>query len=246
MNHVSRNISEPPPHQNSDVTFYDAGFDSAGAVTEAAKDTFTRRKISVAGSIAYIDSGTELYNQFKKARLPHNNPSMSTTANLISTHKAAIADSIRDIERLVIIGAGSYDSIMNQELVILKEIFGKTNKSKIGEIVLVDVSTDSLKQSVQAIEKVSLEIGARFRTLAIRADYKDISGKSFDNILAAWDAKAREKIKAAVIMTGGTFGNLENLSSTEAFPVHDIDLQMAMIGEFVGEGSQCCLIILQS
>lgn len=218
-------------------TSYDKGFNPVEEVTRVTADTLGRKNLAMAGKIAYIDNGAALYEAFKKSRLPKSDSSQSAPSRLLTMHKGAIADSIKDIERLVIVGGGSYESFMNQEMLLLTEIFAQDPKAPLKEIVMLDVSQESLADGHKAVEDISVKLGRTFNTLSIRSDFKNASGAAFDQIMTEWGSKKRDDIKSAVIMTGGTFGNLEGITSTEAFPINDVDEQMAHIGELVGIGS---------
>lgn len=226
-----------PSEDTSLHQIYDKGFNAADVVTRATGETFGRKSLAQAGQIAYIDNGASLYEAFKKSRLPQQDSSQSAPSRLLTMHKGAIADTIKDIERLIIVGGGSYESFMNQEMLLVNEIFAQDKKAPLKEIVLIDVSTESLADGHRAVEEISTKLGRKFNTLSIRSDFKSASGETFDQIMAEWGSEKRDGIKSAVIMTGGTFGNLEGITSTEAFPINDVDEQMAHIGELVGTGS---------
>lgn len=231
---ITADIAQQVTNLNTLCTFR---LDPVEITTRATAETFGRKSLARAGKIAYLDNGAELYETFKTSRAHGPDSSKGSPSYLLSIHKGAIAGSIRDIERLIVVGGGSYDSFINQEGVIIKEIFAQNPNAPLNEIVHINVSQESLSQELQAIAKISADIGKPLKTLSIQADFANATGITFDNIMAEWKSTSRAETKAAVIMTGGTFGNLEGITSTEAFPIHDVDLQMANIGELVGPGS---------
>lgn len=231
---INTEIAQQVTSLNTLCTFR---LDPVEMATRATAETFGRKSLARAGKIAYLDNGAELYETFKTARSDGHDSSKGSPAHLLSIHKGSIAGSIRDIERLIVVGGGSYDSFMKQEGVIIKEIFAQNPNAPLKEIVHINVSQESLGQELGAIAQISTEIGKPLKTLSIQADFVSATGVTFDNIMAEWGSTSRADTKAAVIMTGGTFGNLEGITSMEAFPIHDVDLQMANIGELVGPGS---------
>jgi hypothetical protein len=223
------------------IPVYDAGFNLVADVTKATIHTLLPETLGLAGSIAYVDEGAKLYEEFKRSTLPEHNPAGSEVAQLINTHKDTLVKEIEDIERLIIVGGGSFDSILNQELLLLKHLFSKNPRPKLKEIVLQDISEEFLSDQVKAVQHFENEHGVRFDIRVIRGEFKKISPQ-FDAIMTQhFGSKSREEVKAAVIMTGGTFGNLEGLASTNRFPGKEIDRQMAYLADFVGNGSTVIL-----
>lgn len=65
------------------------------------------------------DRGASLYEAFKKSHVQEETPPESTTERLITTHKSALLSELKDTERLIIVGGGSYESLTKQELVLV-------------------------------------------------------------------------------------------------------------------------------
>lgn len=222
-----------------DEYIYEDNYPVAEKVTKVTINTLMSNRLGMAGSIAYIDNGATLYEKFKRSHVPDSKPEESTSARLINVHKSALANEIRDIERLIIVGGGSYDSIATQELALVSELFAHEaqQKPKLKEIVLIDVSTDFLNEGRRAIKDLQEKVQQKFKVIPLRADFKDISGDTFDHIMDAYGSGSRDQTKAAVMMTGATFGNIESVSAIDKFPGNEVDEQMAHLGELVGQGS---------
>jgi len=224
--------------KDNGADIYDEAMNVGNLVKHATINTLMNKRLGLAGSIAYIDKGAALYEEFKKSHLPKNDPSQSASAQLIDRHKASLTHEMQDIGRLIVVGGGSYDSITNQELILADNLFAHENKPPLKEIVLVDVSLDFLKQGIQAAKDFR-EKHKRpdIRIIPIRADFKNVSGVAMDTIMARYGAAPRDEIKAAVMMTGATFGNIEGVSAVDKFPGNEIDIQMAHLGELAGKNS---------
>lgn len=220
----------------ADHTYHDPDFNPEKEVLHATKLTFSRGAHAVCGNIAYLNGGAQLYDDFVKAQQPEEiQPPVSQLA--ISKHGAAIASDIEDIERLIVIGGGGYNSFKNQELSIVNEIEKrKEGQSPLSEVVLIDVSDDFLDQQVTAIRDYESATGKHLHVLSVRSDFQKISGKKFDTILETCGMRSREDVKAALISTGATFGNLDN-PAIDGLPFEDMEKRMARLGEFVGNGS---------
>lgn len=223
---------------DAESDIYDVEFNIVDKVTNATRSTLSNSRLGTAGSIAYVDNGAALYETFKRSHTPEQNPAENTSARLISTHKSALLSEIKDIERLVIVGGGSYDSISSQELALVGGLFASQRKPKLTEIVLIDVSTDFIHECERAIGDFQAKHPTKpLKVIPIRADFKDVTGAKFDEILAAFGAKDRESTKAAVMMTGATFGNIESVATMDKFPGNEVDEQMANLADLVGIGS---------
>lgn len=230
----------PQPVSLGDVVdeyIFEDNYPVAEKVTKVTINTLMNNRLGLAGSIAYIDNGATLYENFKRSHTPDRKPEESTSARLINVHKSALANEIRDIERLIIVGGGSYDSIATQELALVSELFAHEAEPKLKEIVLIDVSTDFINEGRRAIKDLQEKIQTKFKVIPLRADFKDISGDTFDQIMDAYGSSDRENTKAAVMMTGATFGNIESVSAIDKFPGNEVDEQMGHLAELVGQGS---------
>jgi hypothetical protein len=224
---------------------YDAGFDVIPEVTRITADTFSKKGSGLAGQIAYLDNGAKLYQAFKDAHShtdENGNEEISDPARLISVHKSALREAIADAERLIIIGGGSYSSIMSQELSLVRAVFEADHKAPLKEIIIVDTSPEFLAEDIHAVrdfeEKLNsdLNINVHFDVTGLRGNFRKIAGETFDDILQRLGKLKRDEIKSALITTGATFGNLENVGSTDSVPENDVDVQMATLGEFVNVG----------
>ncbi len=192
----------------------------------------------IAAPVLYGDEkGSKLYTDFLKERTDRRLED-TAPARIFKDHARTIATRYRDVDRLVIIGAGSYDAFMNQEGALIREVIEQRGKNKKIEVVLVDVSLDFLKENIRALHDLGHEIGADFVVRAIQADFTRISGKKFDQIMREhFDSQSRKNVKTGVISTGATFGNIEEVPNTETIPTGTIDKRMALLGEFGAEGS---------
>ena len=237
MNHMDqhagafRKITE----EHSDI--YDASFPIVDKVTNVTRNTLMNNRLGLAGSIAYVDNGAKLYENFKRSHMPEQDPSESTAARLITTHKSALLSEISDIERLIVVGGGSYESISSQELALVSGLFAGQRKPKLTEIVLIDVSTDFIHDCERAIGDFQAKHKKPIKVIPVRADFKDVSGETFDHIMQAYGSRSRADAKAAVMMTGATFGNIESVSTMDKFPGNEVDVQMAHLADLVGIGS---------
>lgn len=217
--------------------YEDPAFVPAKEIVRATKHTFGRNGQALFGNIAYLDSGAKLYQKFIEAS---GQTDQTDSQRLIAKHGGTIAQDIGDIQRLIAIGGGSYNSFYNQELALVREMIKHSPESfSLNEFVLIDVSEDFLREQQQAITRFSQEHSIDVSIISIRSDFERISGERFDNILKNEfsNAKSRNEVKAAVISTGATFGNLTNPSVTNALPTHDIEVRMAKMGDFVSIGS---------
>lgn len=115
--------------------------------------------------------------------------------------------------------------------------FAGNRKPKLSEIVLIDVSTDFIHECEHAISDFCNNYGKKIDVISLQSDFKDISGIRFDEILRAYGTKSRSEVKSTVLMTGGTFGNIESISAMDKLPSNEIDVQMAHLAELVGVGS---------
>ena len=129
------------------IPLYSEGFDVKKEVTEATVKTLSGDKLGLAGSIAYLDEGSSLYDAFIRSTSDGAKKEKSASAQLISLYKEPLRQELRDIERLVIIGGGSHGSIANQELALLSNMFAHEGKPALKEIVLVDVSENFKRRS---------------------------------------------------------------------------------------------------
>lgn len=218
--------------------YKDPAYDPAKEVVRATKDTFGRNGQALFGHIAYLDGGAKLYQNFIEA---HGNSNDQTDSQrLLAKHGGTIAGDIADIQRLIAIGGGSFNSFNNQELSLVREMMNRfPDRFRLNEFVLIDVSEDFLFEQQQALNKFAQESNIDINVISIRSDFERVSGERFDSILNNEfnGAKSRNDVKAAVISTGATFGNLTNPSVTNALPTHDIDVRMAKMGDFVSVGS---------
>ncbi len=219
------------------IPLYSERFDVKKEVTEATVKTLSGDKLGLAGSIAYLDEGSSLYDTFIRSTSNDGKAEKSASAQLISLYQEPLRQELKNIERLVIIGGGSHDSIANQELALVSNMFAHEGKPPLKEIVLVDVSENFLRDGLDAVHEVEQKHGVEFDIKLIRGDFKKVA-KNFDTIMTEeFGSKPKDSIKSAVIMTGGTFGNLEGVSSTDRFPGTEIDVQMAHLADYVGNGS---------
>lgn len=217
--------------------YEDPAFVPAKEVVRATKQTFGRNGQALFGNIAYLDSGAKLYQNFIEAS---GHTDQTDSQRLIAKHGGTIAQDIGDIQRLIAIGGGSYNSFYNQELALVREMIKHSPESfRLNEFVLIDVSEDFLLEQQQALAKFSQDNNININVISIRSDFERISGERFDSILMDEfnGAKSRNEVKAAVISTGATFGNLTNPSITNALPTHDIEVRMAKMGDFISVGS---------
>lgn len=237
-------IKNSPPVQRhggkSRVKILEVGYDPASEATTIAKLTFGKEKKGLAGSIAYLNGGAELYNQFMDAHSDSNHE--TDAARLMRLHGSHFAKGMEDIERLIVIGGGGYNSFSKQELQLVTELYAEDN-AKLKEIILIDVSKAFLEEQIDAIQVFETDMcvasteNVSYKIVPIRADFNKISGIKFDEILEQQGLKPRKDVHAAVIMTGATFGNIVDPSTTDSVPTNDIEKQMATIGEFVSNGS---------
>lgn len=219
-----------------DIFIFSQTYDVQKEVTEATINTLTN-KLGAASSIAYLDKGAELYERFKKTTLENNDPSKSESARLISTYKDSLCKEIKDVSRLIVIGGGSFESLYNQELALVSGLYAGGTKPPLQEIVLIDVSREFLSEGVQAVQKFEAEHNTKLDIKLIQSDFKKIA-KSFDTIMTeGFGSKSINDTHAAIILTGGTFGNIEGIAATDRFPGAEIDKQMAYIADYVGKGS---------
>lgn len=207
-------------------------------VTDVTLRTFGRRARAIAGPIAYLDKGADLYDAFKRA---HENSATNEEKELFVENRQAIAEAIKDTERAIVIGVGPLEYFKAQELLILQQPQLKNLK----EIVLIDVSadflTDALKETNDLLNAKKSEekqfkkfvTDSQYQVELICDDYKNVAERMATNP----EYYFKDKKQTTVFVTGGLFGNLEN-PDPDAFPVHAIQEEEAAYAKIGGVGSK--------
>jgi hypothetical protein len=207
---------------HSRTTFYKQ-FNLQAKITSVTHNLLLNNGLGHAASIACMETGAGLYASMSTAD--------KKTQNLLAVSKAAVLDAIYDCKRLIIIGGGPNEKISTQEIALINQL-GIT--SPLREVILLDTSDQLLMESMGAMKARS---GKDIRIVGIRADFKDLSGDALDEILRAQGMAHRDKTRAAVLMTGFTFGHIEGVRNTDQFPGNLVDERMACIADMVGLGS---------
>ena len=232
------NKISPEQLQDLDPHILHAGFDLSQQAKQIGIALFHHRQSGIAAPILYGDpKGASLYDTFI-SKAHNGDPKDAAPARLIDNNIQAIATKYKDIDRLVIIGAGNYETFLNQEGAILEQLHSLQGDDRKLEIVLIDVSEDYIKEDIAALQSLGEKLKTDYTVRAIQADFTTISGATFDRIMTDYfGSKARNEVKTGIISTGALFGNIENVPNLESVPTGLIEKRIAIFGEFGAEGS---------
>ena len=235
MNHFDTNIvtaeetSMPTPRMD---------LDTAALVTDVTLRTFDRRARAIAGPIAYLGKGADLYDAFKNA---HEDSSTNEEKELFNENKQPIAQAIKDTERAIIVGVGPLEYFTDQELLILQQ----PEMANLKEILLVDVSRDFLAASLHAandvlhqkmLERKKMDPSVSeddYRVQLVCDDYRVVASKLSQDRHEYFDTDRQ----TTVFVTGGLFGNIEN-PEADSFPLHAIQEEESHFAKIGGVGSK--------
>lgn len=184
--------------------------------------TLVRREYGSLGAYCYLNGGSDTFDEFKSGKNYHP---FHGEKDLFDQHGNAIAESIQDTERLIVVGQGPWESIEAKELPIISRL------PNLKRVDFIDLSEDYNTAAVNGLKAYFNQQGSQVKVESHTVNYLS------EDALQAIKPMAHQ---TTVISTGSTFTNPVN-ASFEGVPKTDLATALDAFKGLAGDRNKVVL-----
>lgn len=183
-------------------------------VTEIALDLFSRKKLGHTGEIAYQNGGGKLFGDFTRANADYYQ--YHGEINLLKTNRDAIAQTLADIEHVIVAGPGPLTSFSEKESPLLEKMVN------LKAVTLLDISNIFNAHAHNYLTHAPQWAPRKLDVESHEVDFRDAA------------ATLAYKGKRAVFATGGLVTTVHN-APLNGFPDQDMQDMILACRDLAGD-----------